>query len=184
MKRAALKAIKICLERGFIFAFCLFTFYFAPQAAAHRFHTSLTRIDYNSEQKIYEISIQLFTHDLVSLFEGRGGKRVELEKSTEADKLIFDYIKENFVLTDKKGAAKNLKWIGKEADVDTIWVYLETPATENLEGYNLTNTIFFESFPEETNLVICRYEGKKADLMFKVGDKEKEIVENKPATEK
>jgi len=45
----------------------------------------------------------------------------------------------------------------------------------------LKNTLFFESQPEQINLVVCRYEGKKADLMFKVGDKVKEIAENKAA---
>ena len=147
----------------------------------HRFHTSLTRIDYKAEQKIFEISIQLFTHDLTPILERRSGKRIELDKSSpEVDKIILAYLNENFVLTDKQGAVKTLKWIGKESDVDSVWIYLEATATESFENYTLKNTIFFESFPEQTNLVVCRFEGKKADLMFKVGDKTREIVENKP----
>jgi len=158
----------------FAFHFSLFTF---PTVKAHRFHTSLTRIDYNSEEKLFEISIKLFTHDLVLLLEEKSGKRVDLEKTPGIDKIIFDYLSENFVLTDKKGETKILKWVGKESDVDTVEIYLETPSTENLENYKLKNTIFFETFPVQTNLVVCRYDGKKADLMFKVGDKIKEIKE-------
>ena len=151
-------------------------------AGLHRFHTTLTRIDYNPEEKLYEISIQIFTHDLVPLLERRsGGKRVDLEKTSDVDKIIQDYLNENFVLTDKQGAVKHLKWIGKEVETDSIRVFVETPATENLEGYKLKNTLFFEIFPEQSNLVVCRYDGKKADLMFKVGDKIKEITENKAA---
>jgi len=179
-------AVKKWLNKGFIFAFCLSlsTFCLMPQAAsAHRYHTSLTRIDYNAKQKIYEISIQLFTHDLMPLLERKSGKRTELDKLKEADKIILNYLNENFILTDKKGATKTLKWVGRESDVDSVWIYLETEATENLEGFNLKNTIFFESFPEQVNLVVCRYDGKKADLMFKVGDKVKGISENKPAAE-
>jgi hypothetical protein len=146
----------------------------------HRFRTSLTRIDYKADKKIFEISIQLFTHDLTPLLERKSGKRVELDKSSpEIDRIIFSYLNENFILIDKKGAAKLLKWIGKESDVDSIWIYLEADSTESLENYNLKNTIFFESFPEQTNLVVCRFDGKKADLMFKVGDKIKEIIANK-----
>lgn len=151
----------------------------AGAANRHQFHTSLTRIDFNSEQKLFEITIQLFTHDLFPLLERKSGKRVELEKSTDTDKLILDYLNENFVLTDKKGDAKSLKWVGKETEVDTVRVYLEFDSTENLENYKLKNTLFFESFPEQTNLVVCKYDGKKADLIFKVGDKVKEIIENK-----
>lgn len=161
------------------FAFCLL-----PSAEAHRFHTTLTRIDYNAEQKIVEISVQIFTHDLMALLEKRSGKRVELEKSPDADALIFKYLNENFVIYDQKDEVKTLKWIGKEFDTDAVRVYLETDSTESLEGFKLKNTLFFENFPEQSNLVVCRYAEKKADLMFKVGDKIKEITENKLPTEK
>ncbi len=158
---------------------------FGATASAHRYHTSLTRIDYNQKDKIFEISVKLFTHDLEPLLEKRnGGKRVDLDKSTVADKLIFDYLNENFVLSDKKGSAKKLKWIGKEFDVDTVEVYVETDAAETLENYQLKNTLFFETFPEQSNIVVCRYDDKKADLLFKVGDRTKEIVANKPTAEK
>lgn len=150
----------------------------------HRFHTTLTRIDYNAKEKNFEIVIKLFTHDLMPLLEKRGGKRLDLEKSPEADKLIFEYVNENFVLSDKNDAAKTLKWIGKDFDTDEVRVYLETGSTENLEGYKLKNTLFFNEFPEQTNIVLCLYDDKKADLLFKAGDKIKEIVVNKPTTEK
>ncbi len=171
-------ANKNCVFQFTTFILILFTFHFSLftfSASAHRFHTSLTRIDYNAEQKLFEISIQLFTHDLVPILEKKSGKRIDLEKTPDVDKLILEYLNENFVLTDKKGEKKNLKWIGKELDVDSVQIYLETSSNENLENYKLKNTIFFESFSEQTNLVVCRYNGKKADLMFKVGDKIKEI---------
>ena len=150
----------------------------------HRFHTTLTRIDYNSEQKLLEISIQLFTHDLESLLKKKGGKTFNLENNAETDKIIFEYLNENFVLTDKKGERKLLKWVGKEFDADSIRIYVESEAAENPEGCKLKNTLFFESYPEQANLVVCRFDEKKADLLFKVGDKEKEITENKTSSEK
>ncbi len=152
-------------------------------AKRHRFHTTLTRIDYNAREKNFEIIIKLFTHDLMPLLEKRGGKRLDLEKSPEADKLILEYINENFVLSDKNNAAKTLKWIGKDFDIDEVRVYLETDSTENLEGYKLKNTLFFADFPEQINIVVCHYDSKKADLLYKAGDKIKQIVANKPTTE-
>jgi hypothetical protein len=142
----------------------------------HRYHTTLTRIDFNPEQKTFEISIQLFKHDLEPLLERKYKTRIDFEKTQGIDALILNYLNEEFVLTDKAGKTKHLKWVGREMDVDTIWIYLETDTTETPEGYSLRNTLFFESFPEQSNLVICRYEGKKADLMFKVGDKVKKIT--------
>lgn len=142
---------------------------------SHRYHTSLTRMDYNAKEQIIETSIQLFTHDLVPLLERKSGKRVDLEKTPDIDHLLLDYLNENFILKDEKGDAKKIKWVGKELDVDTARVYVEIPSEKSPEGFSLENTLFFESFPEQTNLVIVRFDGKKSDLLFKVGDKFKEI---------
>jgi len=150
----------------------------------HVFHTSLTRIDYNAKQKILEISIQLFTHDLVPLLEKKSGKRIDLEKTPDIDKLIFSYLNENFVLKDDMGETKKIKWVGKELDVDTTRVYVEISTNKSPEGFNLQNTIFFESFPEQTNLVIARFDEKKADLLFKAGDKFQEIKQTVSSKEK
>jgi hypothetical protein len=144
-------------------------------AAGHRYHTSLTRMDYNSREKTAEISIQLFTHDLIKVLETREGKRVDLEKTTEIDKIIVSYLDANFILRDSAGRPAPLRWIGKETSVDITWLYLEIPVSNGIEGKNLQNTIFFETFPEQTNLVVCRYADKKADLLFKIGEKIKEI---------
>jgi len=157
---------------------------FIVSAHAHRYHTSLTRIDYNQKEKLAEISIRLFTHDLVPVLEKKTKKRIDLEKTHDIDTLIFDYLNQHFILKSKNGEAKKLVWVGKELDVDTAVVYVEIPLEENLEGFNLQNTIFFESFPEQTNLVTVRFGEKKSDLLFKVGDKFKEIklnpsIENK-----
>lgn len=141
----------------------------------HIYHTSLTRIDYDEKEKLAEISIQLFTHDLVPILEKRANSRINLENTLEIDSTILKYLDENFILKDKKGEVKKLIWVGKEIKADTIYVYVETPLTEDFEGFNLQNTIFFESFSEQTNLVIARFSGKKVDLLYKVGDKSKEI---------
>lgn len=161
---------------GFVSIFCILHFTFCtPVFAVHRYHTSLMRMDYNVQKKTVEISIQLFTHDLVPVLEKRYGKGIDLEKTGEVDKLVLDYLNENFALKNKNGESAKINWVGKEANVDLTYIYVEVPFAESLEGANLQNTIFFESFAEQTNLVICRFEEKKADLLFKVGDSLKEI---------
>ncbi len=149
----------------------------------HRYHTSLTRMDYKDKEKIIETSMQLFTHDLVPVLEERTKKKIDLEKTPDVDRMIFDYLSENFILKDNQGIARKIKWVGKEIDVDTIWVYLEISCEQSPENNRLQNTTFFESFPEQTNLVTMRFDDKKSDLLFKAGDKFKEIKPTIAATE-
>lgn len=162
----------------FIFACLLLALYTAPAAtaaAAHTYHTSLTRIDYNEKEKMAEITIQLFTHDLIPALEQEAKKNIDLEKTPDADKLILNYLNKRFILKDAGNREKQLNWVGKELEVDMVFVYVETPLPDGLSGIRLQNALFFESFPEQTNLVTSRSNGKKVDLLFTVGDKFKEI---------
>ena len=162
-----------------VFVLSLFTFHFSlftSPASAHRYHTSLTRIDYNAKEKLVEITIQLFTHDLVPVLEKRTNKSIDLEKTSDIDKILLEYLDQNFVLKNTKGEAQKLNWVGKEFETDTAYIYVEIPFSETLEGASLQNTIFFESFNEQTNLVNLRFDDKKADLLFVAGDRFKEIA--------
>ena len=161
---------------GFIFAFLLFTFYLLPlPAEAHTYHTSLARMDYNEKEKKIEISIQLFIHDVVPMLERRLKKRVDIEKTAEVDGELFKYLEEKFVFQNKKGETQKLNWVGKEFENDVVYAYLEIPFAEIPEGAKLQNTIFFESFPQQTNYVIARFNKKKKNLLYKSGDKFKEF---------
>ena len=176
---APIRSAFLLIGPGFIFALCLLLFAFPTQAISHRYHTSLTRMDYKAEDKNIEITIRLFIHDLENVLEGFAEKRIDVGKTPEIDKIIVKYLEENFVLKNKKDEKLNLKWVGKELNVDTAFVYLEASSDESIEGFKLQNTIFFESFAEQTNLLTARFENKKVDLLYKVGDKFKIISENK-----
>ena len=170
------KIVGLRLKSGFVFAFLLFTFYLLPlPAEAHTYHTSLARMDYNEKEKTIEISIQLFIHDVVPMLERRLKKRVDIEKTSEVDGELFKYLEETFVFQNKKGETQNLNWVGKEFENDVVYVYLEIPVAESPEGAKLQNTIFFESFPQQTNYVIVQFGKKKSDLLYKSGDKFKEF---------
>ncbi len=168
------KKLSLKLKRGLVFAFLLLPFAFVC-ANAHTYHSSLSRMDYNDKEKNIEISIQLFIHDVLPMLERRLKKRVDIEKTPEADAELFKYLSENFVFQNKKGEAQKLKWVGREFENDVVYVFVEIPFTESFEGARLKNTIFFESFAQQTNLVIARFGDKKANLLFKAGDGLKDL---------
>lgn len=164
------------LGLGFVLVLAVISSQFSVLSSeAHTYHTSLARMDYNAKEKTIEVTIQLFVHDLAPFLEKRLKKRIDLEKTPGIDEEILKYLSENFVFQNKNGETKRLVWVGKEFEQDTVYVYLEMKFDESLEGVKLQNTIFFESFPEQTNLVVARFGEKKTDLLFKSGDKFKEF---------
>ncbi|CAN5789747.1 hypothetical protein BH20ACI4_BH20ACI4_12600 [soil metagenome] len=153
---------------------------FALPSLAHNYHTSLTRIDYNKKEKSLEIEINLFNHDLEKVLESKYKKRIDFEKSKEMDKMLFDYLKETFLIKDEKNAEKKLVWVGKEIDVELTTMFVEVKEIDSIEKLELQNKLFFESFAEQVNLVTLHTEDKKLDLAFKVGDGFKPFVTENP----
>lgn len=141
----------------------------------HNYHTSLTRMDYNAKDKLIEITIQLFTHDLVPVLERQAQKSIDLEKTLDTDKILLSYLNQNFILKNEKDSILQWNWVGKELKTDLMYVYIEIPFEGNFDNLELKNSIFFESYSEQTNLVIFRFNEEKADLFYKVGDKFKKI---------
>lgn len=143
---------------------------------AHRFHSSLTRIDYDAENKNVEITIQLIAHDVAEVFERRHGKALDMEKSEEFDAALKKYLAEHFVVRTASNAENlEMKWVGKEFDNDRLYVYMEIPSEKSPENFEIKNTIFFETYEKQTNIIVARFDGEKADLLFKKGDDFKKI---------
>lgn len=159
-----------------LFAFCLLP---SATAAAHRFHTSFTRIDYNAEQKLAEITIQVFAHDLEAALVRQEGKRIDLEKTKQIDEIILKYLANRFVLKNTNGEQKRLRWIGMEQKTDSVWLYVETETPEGLTGATLENRIFQEMLSKQVNLVTTRYNNTKTDLVFKPNDKVQNLIVKK-----
>jgi hypothetical protein len=75
----------------------------ARRAFAHKYHTSVTRVEYNQAERSAEITIQTFTDDLRDVLQKRAGAVVRLDAGKNTDRLVFDYLRSTFEL--KNGAA-------------------------------------------------------------------------------
>ncbi len=139
----------------------------------HKYHTSLSRIEYNAQDKNLEISIRLFVHDVGPLLENRLRKPVDLEKTPEVDAEIQKYLAENFLFKRADGSDLRVSWVGKEFESDTLFVYVECPFEGDPAELSLQNTLFFDMFAEQTNLVVAKFGDQKFDLAFKSGDRVK-----------
>lgn len=157
------------------FAVGVVIFMAAAAANAHTYHSTLARIDFNSKDKTYEVSLQLFIHDVLPMLEKRLKKRVDIEKSPEVDATLAAYIADGFVMFDKAGAKIPIKWVGKEFENDVVYAFFEIPVESAASAVKLQNTLFFESFPEQTNLVIADLEGRKVNLSYKSGERIKDF---------
>lgn len=141
---------------------------------AHVFHTSLTRIDYNSEAKTAEISLRVFINDLEDALSRQSGKRINLERdNAEAIRVFNEYISKGaLVLRDKNGKNLELKVLGFEAQNDMTYCFIEADAPDGLEEISVKNTIFFDFLDNQTNIIVAKNGTRQADLLFKLKETE------------
>jgi hypothetical protein len=147
------------------------------RAAAHTFHTSLMSMEYNSQEQLVEISLQVFSHDLENILTRRNGRKVRIDKTPDATTLILAYLQDTVNLKNGAGETKSLSWVGMETKADRVWLYFETKMPEGLSGAQLRNRIFFDLLDNQINLVHLKDANKKTDLVFKPGDNFKPLFE-------
>ncbi len=134
----------------------------------HEFHSSLAEVNYNPASKSLEVSLRVFSDDFgVALGKDNNRAAIKVDESTTHDALIKAYLNKHFALTDKKNVKKPLTWVGKEIAVDVTWLYFEIPVTEDVTGMKLLNSVLFESFDDQVNIVNFTYKGQKKTFLYK-----------------
>jgi len=157
---------------------CLLLFSFNSKADSietHKFYVSLSDIKYNEESNTFQLSFSIFTDDLELAFEKQTGKKIHLDEITSANKQwVFEYVTTHF---SAKADAKTLKLIsiGYELESDVTWVYLESVKTEIPNSIELSNTILFELYSEQKNLVKISI-GKDDYSALLTSENSKEII--------
>jgi len=130
--------------------------------SAHKYYLSLTQIEYRSELKSVQITINVFMDDIEEALNK--DNNIDLQLTTEKELKNNDvYFKEylekklHFKVND---AFKNFTYIGKEYDADLVYFYLEIEGVENLKTIEVENKILTHHFPNQQNLIKSKV-GKK-----------------------
>ncbi|MFL5764315.1 MAG: DUF6702 family protein [Bacteroidia bacterium] len=122
---------------------------------AHRYYMSLTEVRINTGKHTLDVSSKLFADDLEAALEKMSGKKVSLDKSTgdkAVEGIINDYFAKNFKI-NVGGKLQRLNFVGFEIENDAVWCYLETPDFKGKGTVSIYNTLLYESFPDQSNLM-------------------------------
>ena len=132
-------------------------------APLHEFHSSVMQIDHNAKSKTLQITVRLFTDDLCLSLERAGAPKMELGTQSEppsANEHVENYLKEHIAIT-VNGKEVSFKYLGKEAQLDATWCYLEIEKIGNVKKIEIENTLMLSDFDDQTNLVNLNIDGRK-----------------------
>jgi hypothetical protein len=143
---------------------------------SHQFHFSETLLEWNEKTYRVNCTIRVFTDDLE--------KEMELKyniKNTEPkqfEKAAFEYLQEVFQLTARNGVPIPLEPLGMEREGDVVYLYLESDSLTDdkmkktaadvswLDPITIRQTLFFDQFTDQKNLVNLRRDGKTSSFYY------------------
>ncbi len=149
-----------------LLAFCLLN------SAFHPFHLSVTDMKYNVAEHNVEISTKLFINDLEDVLKKKYGKKIDLflhADDVESKSFLQQYIQQNLsIAIDNKNISFTL--LGSEREDNALWIYLETPAVTAPRKININNTLLFDLFEDQTNIVHFDLNGQRKSKKLNISE--------------
>jgi hypothetical protein len=148
----------------------IFSFFLISASPKHDYHVSVTQMQYNPGNSLFEVSIRIFTDDLEkALGEHNSNRRFSIRNEDQNDSFVSAYIQKNFLLSNDQKKILPLRYIGKEQEEDATWIYAEIPLVMPLKGHRLQNSILSEIFEDQVNMTNITVASGKKTYLFKKG---------------
>ena len=136
---------------------------------AHPFYVTVCQIDHNAETSALEITLKFFTDDLEEELRDVTGSDVRLRRGSErdaADDVIFAYLRRKLGLSTN-GQPLELRYVGKEVELDETYVYVEVPDVPELTSLVVRSTILIGLYEDHDTIVHVRAGGEEKSLVLR-----------------
>ncbi|MDK2978750.1 MAG: hypothetical protein PWP52_1464 [Bacteroidales bacterium] len=141
----------------------------------HPVHASFTNVEYLEAQNEISVSFQLFTQDFELLLFHLYETEVNINNQEDVQKFqdkIGQYFNHHFKLKHDDLDFK-LENKGIKTTEEFIWFYYRIPLKEHLPAkVTIQNTILFDLFFDQKNLLIIKSEGNEQGYQFDIRNKE------------
>lgn len=121
----------------------------------HKFYVSVTEIEYVKEKQTVQIVTRLFVDDLELVLRNRYDEHLKMAKSgdsKEVNAYLLRYLKDKLQIKIN-GNLVNYDFVGKEYDTDIVYCYLEIKNVETIKSFEIINTLLFDGFEDQQNIV-------------------------------
>ncbi|EMR02610.1 DUF6702 family protein [Cesiribacter andamanensis] len=132
----------------------------------HPLHLSVSDLVLNAGTGNLEISHRIFLDDLEDALRAHTGEPIDLSNPKDPEKVqqaVGRYLQQHFRLS-LNGKAVQPQYLGYELEQEAIWAYMEVPRVRQISTITIQNTLFFDRFTDQLNLVHVTQKGKIQSL--------------------
>jgi hypothetical protein len=144
-----------------------FFFLFVGIIPTHNFYVSTTSIRYVPEEKVLQITIQVFLDDFEAVLQQSGNKNIKLnpaDSQEEIDQEVADYFQKK-LLFKALGETINFDFLGKVYKNDLLVAYLELKVDSPLTQLHIKNNFFYEYLPDQKNIIHLKVASKRKSFL-------------------
>ena len=128
----------------------------------HKFYVGICIVEFNEDSESLETTIKVFRDDLEMVLGELGGIPIEIEpgvSNNEINGKVEDYVNAHFSVSGPDGTKLPKSFIGFESEEDLVWIYVEVQTNET-RSFEITNTLLFEFFEEQSHLIHFKHHGE------------------------
>ena len=145
----------------FLFIFNLFL------PLVHPHYVSVTEVDFNKDEGVFEISISMTAHDFEEALKRQFSKAIDLGPRGDSASMNFmveHYIERQFQIRLDDNHF-GLDYLGYDMEKDKVTVYLQTEIVDFMPvDIHVENRLMCEVFPEQQNIVRFQYGDVKKNV--------------------
>lgn len=126
-----------------------------PSREWHPFYVSVTEFNFNSKEKLMEITSKVFLDDLEKALKKQQNAPVELTRPSnpkQTQDLVSNYFKKH-LLVKIDGKPVTLEFVGYEPEGASLWVYFQVSNTLSAKSIAVNNTILYELYPTQISIM-------------------------------
>lgn len=136
--------------------------------APHKYHVSVTQINYVKDKASVQIITRVFTDDLEYALRKRYDESITLSGKNEAEPavaFIQRYLNEKIKIKINNNPIE-FKFIGKDYENDIMRCYLEIEDVKAINSIQITNQFLFDLFEEQQNIIKLDVDGTQKSYLF------------------
>lgn len=131
----------------------------------------MVNLDYNPDEEKCIVSVKVFSDDFATILRKNYGSTLLKGRDTLsiADAVVFNlYVSDNLKISLNGKPVAMSRWImdSVKNNFEASWLYYSFDFKEQLQEVSVRNTIFFDSFNDQKNLMVIGNGEKEKALQF------------------
>jgi len=140
----------------------------------HPFHVSVVETEHNATDKTLEISCKIFTDDFETVLAKNYKTKVDLinpPNKAAMDTLVKKYIISHLSMK-VNGKPVIMNYVGYENESEGAYGYFEVEGIATLSKLEITNSILFDNFEDQMNIMHVKVGGNRKSTKLNYPDKD------------